>query len=101
MKKNETTATTKSATTSPATTTQVDPKARLKEIAAERKALREQVKAANAQAAEARKAESKEVTLRWIRNFSERITRLEAKIAKAQELRQGLIVRAQKNGWLQ
>ncbi len=97
MKKNETKSAT---TTSTAATTQPDPKARLKELAAERKALREQVKAANAQAKEARMAESKEVTLRWIRNFSERINRLNAKIAKAEELRAGLIERAKKNNWI-
>lgn len=77
-----------------------DPKAQLKALAEQQKALREQVKAAQAAAKESKKAESKEVTLRWISNFTDRITRLETKRAKAIELRQGLIERAKKNGWV-
>lgn len=96
MKKVET----KSPTT-PATSTSVDPKAELKALAARRKELREQVKAATEAAKAEKKEASKEVTLRWIKNFSDRILRLEGKIRKATALRQGLVERAQKNGWLQ
>lgn len=96
MKKNDTTS---NATTSNATV--LDPKAQLKDLAEKQKALRAQVKAAQEAAKESKKAESKEVTLRWIKNFSDRIERLETKKAKAIELRAGLVDRARKNGWLQ
>lgn len=78
----------------------VDPKAELKALTARRKELREQVKQANEAAKAQRASESKEVTLRWIKNFTDRIGRLEAKAAKAATLRQGLIDRARKNGWI-
>jgi hypothetical protein len=88
-------------TTNASTTTAVDPKAELKAIREKAKALRAQVKAAQAQEKEASKEKSKEVTLRWISNFSQRITRLQAKIDRAAQDRQKLITRAKENGWLQ
>lgn len=97
--KNQNTVTAKS-TGNSAPTTSADPKELLKALAVQRKALREQVKAAHEATKAERKEASKEVTLRWIQNFSQRITRLEAKISRAAQDRAKLIQRAKENKWI-
>lgn len=99
--KNQNLTSAKSSGNSATTTTSVavDPKAELKAIREKAKALRAQVKAAVEATKAERKDASKEVTLRWIMNFSQRITRLQAKISRAEADRSKLVARAKANGW--
>lgn len=96
--KNDTKVTSTLASTS-STAVAADPKAELKAIREKAKALRAQVKAAQAAEKETSKEKSKEVTLRWIMNFSQRINRLQAKISRAEADRAKLVARAKENGW--
>jgi uncharacterized small protein (DUF1192 family) len=101
MKNQNLTSAKSSSNSAPTTSVAVDPKAELKAIREKAKALRAQVKAAVEATKAERKEASKEVTLRWINNFSQRITRLQAKIDRAAADRTKLISRAKENGWLQ